>query len=61
MLAGNDPRADGDFLAVSMDVMCAATTVLVSAIGSGRVVWLVQKTAVASVIILTIAAQFGHQ
>ena len=28
---GNDERADGDFLAVSMDVMCASRVVLVSA------------------------------
>lgn len=36
VLAGNDDRADGDFVAVSMDVMCAAKTVLVSAAGEGR-------------------------
>ena len=36
VLAGNDDRADGDFLAVSMDVMCYAKTVLVSAAGAGR-------------------------
>jgi len=36
VLAGNDERADGDFVAVSMDVMCAAQFVLVSAAGAGR-------------------------
>lgn len=36
VLAGNDERADGDFVAVTMDVMCAAKVVLVSAAGSGR-------------------------
>lgn len=36
VLAGNDKRADGDFLAVSMDVMCAAKFVIVSAAGKGR-------------------------
>ena len=36
VLAGNDDRADGDFVAVSMDVMCAAKVVLISAAGSGR-------------------------
>ena len=36
VLAGNDERADGDFVAVSMDVMCASKVVLVSAAGSGR-------------------------
>merc|ERR1712060_594729 len=36
VLAGNDDRADGDFVAVSMDVMCAAQTVIVSAAGAGR-------------------------
>jgi len=36
VLAGNDDRADGDFVAVSMDVMCAAKVVLVSAAGAGR-------------------------
>ena len=36
VLAGNDDRADGDFVAVSMDIMCAAKTVLVSAAGEGR-------------------------
>jgi len=36
VLAGNDDRADGDFLAVSMDVMCATKVVLVSAAGAGR-------------------------
>jgi len=36
VLAGNDERADGDFVAVSMDVMNAAKTVIVSAAGSGR-------------------------
>jgi len=36
VLAGNDERADGDFVAVSMDVMCAAQTVIVSAAGAGR-------------------------
>ena len=35
-LAGNDERADGDFVALSMDVMCATKTVLVSASGAGR-------------------------
>jgi 6-phosphogluconolactonase len=35
-LAGNDDRADGDFVALTMDVMCAAKTVLISASGSGR-------------------------
>merc|ERR1711963_760827 len=36
VLAGNDERADGDFVAVTMDVMCASKVVLVSAAGSGR-------------------------
>lgn len=36
VLAGNNPNADGDFVAVSMDVMCATKIVLVSAAGSGR-------------------------
>ena len=36
VLAGNDDRADGDFVAVSMDVMNAAKVVLVSAAGKGR-------------------------
>jgi len=36
VLAGNDDRADGDFVAVSLDVMNAAKTVLISAAGSGR-------------------------
>lgn len=36
VLAGNDERADGDFIAISMDVMCAAKVVVVSAAGSGR-------------------------
>merc|ERR1719424_2313037 len=36
VVAGNDDRADGDFVAVTMDVMCAAKTVIVSAAGSGR-------------------------
>lgn len=36
VLAGNDERADGDFVAISMDVMCAAKNVIVSAPGSGR-------------------------
>ena len=36
VLAGNDDRADGDFLAVSMDVMCATKVVIVSAAGAGR-------------------------
>jgi len=36
VLAGNDERADGDFVAVSMDVMCASKVVLVSAAGAGR-------------------------
>jgi len=36
VLAGNDERADGDFLAISMDVMNAAKVVLVSAAGSSR-------------------------
>lgn len=36
VVAGNDPRADGDFVAVTMDVMCATEVVLVSAAGAGR-------------------------
>ena len=36
VLAGNDDRADGDFVAVTMDVMCASKVALVSAAGSGR-------------------------
>jgi len=36
VLAGNDERADGDFVAISMDVMNAAKVVLISAAGSGR-------------------------
>merc|ERR1719453_2156250 len=36
VLAGNDARADGDFLAVSMDVMCATKLVIVSAADEGR-------------------------
>lgn len=34
--AGNDERADGDFVAVSMDMMCNSKVVLVSAAGAGR-------------------------
>jgi len=36
VLAGNDERADGDFVAVSMDIMNAAKVALVSAAGAGR-------------------------
>jgi len=36
VVAGNDARADGDFLAITMDVMCAAKVVIVSAAGAGR-------------------------
>lgn len=36
VLAGNDARADGDFVAISMDVMCAAKNVIVSAPGTAR-------------------------
>lgn len=36
MLAGNDERADGDFVAITMDVMCAAKVVIISAAGEGR-------------------------
>ena len=36
VLAGNDERADGDFVAVSMDVMCATKVAIVSAPGSAR-------------------------
>ena len=36
VLAGNDDRADGDFVAVSLDVMNAAKVVIVSAAGAGR-------------------------
>jgi len=36
VMAGNDKRADGDFLAISMDVMCATKIVIVSAAGEGR-------------------------
>jgi len=36
VVAGNDERADGDFVAVTMDVMCAAKICLVSAAGGGR-------------------------
>ena len=36
VVAGNDDRADGDFVAVTMDVMCASKVVLVSAAGAGR-------------------------
>jgi len=36
VVAGNDDRADGDFVAVTMDMMCAAKTVIISAAGSGR-------------------------
>ena len=36
VLAGNDDRADGDFVAVSVDTMNAAKVVLVSAAGAGR-------------------------
>jgi len=36
VMAGNDDRADGDFLAVSMDVMCATKIVIVSAADEGR-------------------------
>ena len=31
-----DDRADGDFVAVTMDVMCATKVVIVSAAGAGR-------------------------
>eukprot|EP00967_Tisochrysis_lutea_P154398 scaffold306512_cov35-Tisochrysis_lutea.AAC.3 len=36
VLAGNDDRADGDFIAVSLDFMNSAKFVIVSAAGSGR-------------------------
>ena len=36
VIAGNDERADGDFLAISMDMMCATKTVIVSAATEGR-------------------------
>jgi len=36
VLAGNNEMADGDFVAISMDVMCAAQVVIVSAAGAGR-------------------------
>ena len=36
VVAGNDERADGDFLAITMDVMCAAKTVIVSAAAAAR-------------------------
>jgi len=36
VVAGNDERADGDFVAVTLDVMNAAKVVLISAAGSGR-------------------------
>jgi len=36
VLAGNDERADGDFLAISMDVMNAAKVAIISAAGAGR-------------------------
>lgn len=36
VVAGNDERADGDFVAVTMDVMSASKVVLVSAAGAGR-------------------------
>jgi len=36
MLAGNDDRADGDFLAGTIDFMCASKVVVVSAAGAGR-------------------------
>lgn len=36
VLAGNDARADGDFLAITMDVMCATKVAIVSAAGEGR-------------------------
>merc|ERR1719483_1122278 len=36
VMAGNDKRADGDFLAVSMDVMCATKIVIVAAALSGE-------------------------
>ena len=36
VLAGNDARADGDFVAISLDVMNAAKCVIVSAAGAGR-------------------------
>ena len=36
VVAGNNANADGDFVAVTMDVMCATKIVLVSAAGAGR-------------------------
>lgn len=36
MIAGNNANADGDFVAITMDVMCGAKTVIVSAAGAGR-------------------------
>jgi 6-phosphogluconolactonase len=36
VFAGNDDRADGDFVAVSIDTMNAAKVVIVSAAGAGR-------------------------
>jgi len=49
VVAGNDDRADGDFVAVTMDVMCAAKTVIVSAAGAGR----------ASMVATALSGEFG--
>lgn len=49
VVAGNDDRADGDFLAITMDVMSAAKTVIVSAAGAGR----------ASMVATALSGEFG--
>lgn len=45
VLAGNDERADGDFIAISMDVMCAAKVVIVSAAATARAPMVAQALA----------------
>jgi len=50
VVAGNDDLADGDFVAVTMDVMCASKTVIVSAAGSGR----------ASMVAKALSGEFGQ-
>ena len=47
-MAGNDKRADGDFLAVSMDVMCAIVSIAIVGIA-------IVSIAIVSIAIVSIA------
>ena len=48
VMAGNDKRADGDFLAVSMDVMCAIVSMAIVGIA-------IVSIAIVSIAIVSIA------